>query len=81
MSPIRIRRPKEVDRERLSAGRGDGLSVWCADQAGPFQSIPYPGQSWYPEGEPVRKPHEYLRDGTAKILTLFRLADGRVRIE
>jgi hypothetical protein len=62
-------------------GEAMGLSVWCADQAGPFQTIPYPGQSWCPEGEPVRQPHEYLRDGTAKILTLFHPADGRVQIE
>ena len=58
-----------------------GLSVWCTDQAGPFQTVPYPGQSWRPEGEPMRQPHEYLRDGTAKILTLFHPADGRVRVE
>ena len=57
-----------------------GLPVWCTDQAGPYQTIPYPGQSWQPEGEPVRLPHEYLRDGTAKVLTLFRPADGRVRL-
>jgi hypothetical protein len=62
-------------------GEAMGLSVWCADQAGPFPTIPYPGQSWCPEGEPVRQPHEYLRDGTAKVLTLFHPADGRVRIE
>lgn len=62
-------------------GESMGLSVWCADQAGPFQTIPYPGQSWCPEGEPVRQPREYLRDGTAKVLTLFHPADGRVRIE
>jgi DDE superfamily endonuclease len=62
-------------------GEAMGLSVWCADQAGPFQTIPYPGQSWCPQGEPVRQPHEYLRDGTATILTLFHPADGRVRIE
>jgi hypothetical protein len=57
-----------------------GLPVWCTDQAGPYQTIPYPGQSWQPEGEPVRLPHEYLRDGTAKVLTLFHPADGRVRL-
>jgi hypothetical protein len=62
-------------------GEAMGLSVWCTDQAGPFQTIPYPGQSWRPEGDPVRQPHEYLRDGTAKVLTLFHPADGRVRIE
>ena len=58
-----------------------GLSVWCADQAGPFQTVPHPGPSWRPEGEPARQPHEYLRDGTAKVLTLFHPADGRVRLE
>ena len=58
-----------------------GLAVWCTDQAGPYQTIPYPGQSWRPEGEPARQPHEYLRDGTAKVLTLFRPADGRVRLQ
>jgi hypothetical protein len=61
-------------------GEGLGLSVWCADQAGPFQTMPYPGQAWRPAGEPARLPHEYLRDGTAKVLTLFHPADGRVRL-
>jgi len=34
-----------------------------------------------PEGEPAHQPHEDLRDGTAKILTRFHPADGRVRVE
>ena len=63
------------------AGEAMGLPVWCTDQAGPYQTIPYPGQSWQPEGRPARQPHEYLRDGTAKALTLFRPADGRVRVK
>jgi DDE superfamily endonuclease len=62
-------------------GEAMGLPVWCADQAGPFQTMPYPGPSWQPECEPARQPHEYLRDGTAKVLTLFHPADGRVRLE
>jgi hypothetical protein len=62
------------------AGEAMGLAVWCTDQAGPYQTVPYPGQSWRPEGRPARLPHEYLRDGTAKALTLFRPADGRVRL-
>jgi hypothetical protein len=62
-------------------GEAMGLSVWCADQAGPFQTVPQPGPSWQPECEPARQPHEYLRDGTAKVLTLFHPADGRVRLE
>jgi DDE superfamily endonuclease len=62
-------------------GEAMGLTVWCADQAGPYQTIPYAGRSWRPEGDPARQPHEYLRDGTAKALTLFHPADGRVRLE
>jgi hypothetical protein len=30
-------------------------------------------------GQPVRQPHEYIRGGTAKLLTLFRPATGQVR--
>jgi hypothetical protein len=62
-------------------GEAMGLPVWCTDQAGPFQTVPHPGQSWEPQGQPARQPHEYLRDGTAKLLTLFHPADGRVRVE
>jgi DDE superfamily endonuclease len=62
-------------------GEAMGLPVWCTDQAGPFQTVPHPGRSWRPEGQPARQPHEYLRDGTAKVLTLFRPADGQVRIQ
>jgi DDE superfamily endonuclease len=61
-------------------GEAMGLAVWCTDQAGPYQTIPYPGQSWRPQGDPARLPHEYLRAGTAKALTLFRPADGHVRL-
>jgi hypothetical protein len=35
------------------AGVAMGLAVWCTDQAGPYQTIPYPGQSWRPEDELV----------------------------
>ncbi len=31
-------------------------------------------------GRPARLPHEYVRTGTAKLLTLLRPADGRVRV-
>ena len=67
--------------EAYTLGEALGLSVWCCDQAGPFQTVPYPGQQWQPEGQPARQPHEYLRDGTAKVLTLFRPADGHVRLK
>jgi hypothetical protein len=62
-------------------GEAMGLPVWCTDQAGPYQTVPYPGQSWRPEGDPMRQPHESLGDGTAKALTLFRPADGHVRLK
>jgi len=56
-----------------------GIPVWCQDEAGPYQTVPYPGESWQPEGDPLRQPHEYVRAGTAKLLTLFRPATGEVR--
>ncbi len=58
-----------------------GLSVWCTDQAGPFQTVPQSGASWQPEGRAACQPHEYFRNGTAKILTLFHPTDGTVRVE
>ena len=43
--------------------------------------MPHPGASWRPEGEPARQAHEYVRNGTAKALTLFHPASGRVEVE
>src|SRR6516162_7660763 len=77
----RHRVEKKLIEDAYRTGEAMGLPAWCTDQAGPFQTIPYPGQSWQPEGEPARQPHEYLRDGTAKVLTLFHPADGQVRVE
>jgi hypothetical protein len=56
-----------------------GIGLWCQDEAGPYQAIPQAGESWQPEGHPVCQPHEYIRGGTAKLLTLFRPATGEVR--
>jgi len=56
-----------------------GVPLWCQDEAGPYQAIPQPGASWQPVGRPRRQPHEYVRGGTAKLLTLFRPATGEVR--
>ena len=56
-----------------------GIPLWCQDEAGPYQAIPQPGASWQPVGQPAHRPHEYLRGGTAKLLTLFRPATGEVR--
>jgi transposase len=57
------------------------LSVWCEDEAGPFQAVPHPGLSWRPHGQPASQPHEYIRGGTTKILTLFHPASGQVRLQ
>lgn len=67
-----------IERAYTQGERG-GLQVWTQDEAGPYQAIPQPGPSWQPEGQPARQPHEYLRGGTAKLLTLFRPATGEVR--
>ena len=56
-----------------------GVPLWCQDEAGPYQAIPQPGASWQPQGAPAIQPHEYIRGGTAKLLTLFRPATGEVR--
>jgi hypothetical protein len=64
-----------------AAYQQDALPVWTEDEAGPYQTVPYPGSHWHPDGEPVRYPHEYIRAGTAKQLTLFHPASGQVRVK
>jgi transposase len=74
--------PKQLAIEQAyRVGEQVGLQVWCQDEAGPYQAIPHPGPSWQPVGQPARQPHEYVRGGTAKLLTLFRPATGEVRAE
>lgn len=58
-----------------------GIAVWCQDEAGPFQTVPYAAPSWQLEEQPQQHSHEYLRDGTAKLLTLFHPHDGQVRVK
>ena len=43
--------------------------------------MPHPGASWQPRGRPTLQPHEYIRGGTTKILTLFHPASGQVRLQ
>jgi hypothetical protein len=62
-------------------GEALGVAVWTQDEAGPYQTKPYPGYSWQPEGDPARQAHEYFRDGTAKLMTLFHPATGAVRVK
>ncbi len=64
---------------RCGAPCAVGVAVWTQDEAGPYQAIPQPGPSWQPEGQPARQPHEYVRGGTATLLTLFHPATGAVR--
>ena len=59
--------------------REGGVPVWCQDEAGPYQAIPQAGARWRPRGHPARQPHEYMRNGTATLLTLFHPATGTVR--
>jgi hypothetical protein len=56
-----------------------GIPVSTQDEAGPYQTVPFPGECWRPEGDPLRPRHEDVRAGTAKLLTLFRPATGEVR--
>jgi DDE superfamily endonuclease len=57
------------------------VAVACQDEAGPYQTVPYAGPQWAPVGCPPRLPHEYVRLGTAKLLTLFRPATGEVQAQ
>ncbi len=56
-----------------------GSPVWCQDEAGPYQAIPQAGARWQPRDHPARQPHEYTRNGTATLRTLFHPATGTVR--
>jgi hypothetical protein len=70
-----------IERAYREGEKHLGLSVWGTDQAGPFQTIPYPGSSWQPQGKPARQPHQHIRKGTAKLMSLFHPATGEVRVK
>jgi len=72
---------KNLLERAYQLGEQFGLATWTEDEAGPYQTLPYPGESWQPEGHPAQFPHEYIRNGTAKILTLFHPASGAVRVK
>src|SRR4051812_5793091 len=71
---------KKLIEQAYTLGAQLGLSIWCADEAGPFQAVPHPGVSWQPREHPAQQPHEDIRGGTTKILTLFHPAPGQVRL-
>jgi hypothetical protein len=54
-------------------------AVWTQDEAGAFQTIPMPGRSWREGDSAQHQAHEYMRNGTAKLLTLFCPSTGEVR--
>src|SRR5215207_520541 len=72
---------KGLIEQAYTLGAQLGLPVWCEDEAGPFQAVPHPGASWQPREHPAKQPHEYIRGGTTKILTLFHPATGQVRLQ
>ena len=43
--------------------------------------MPQPGSSWRPQGQPATLPHEYVRGGTCKVLTLFHPVTGQVHLQ
>jgi hypothetical protein len=43
--------------------------------------VPQPGSSWRPQGQPATLPHEYVRGGTCKVLTLFHPVAGQVHLQ
>src|SRR6266849_3694533 len=74
--------PKKVLIEQAyTEGERLGLAVWGMDEAGPYQAIPQPGICWQPLTCPMRYPHEHVRHGTAKMLTLLHPATGQVRVK
>jgi hypothetical protein len=81
---VTVHDPQAQEKQRLielayEQAERAGLVQLNEDEAGPYQAIPQPGIVWQPEGHPARQPHEYVRGGTAKLLTLFRPATGEVR--
>ena len=51
---------KKLIEQAYTLGAQLGLSVWCEDEAGPFQAVPHPGVSWQPREHPATQPHEYI---------------------
>jgi hypothetical protein len=43
--------------------------------------VPHTGSGWRPQGQPAIRPHECVRGGTCKILTLFHPATGHVHLQ
>lgn len=72
-------RKKELIELAYKVAEACGLPLWCQDEAGPYLTRPQSGASWQLQGKASLQPHEYLRDGGAKLMTLFRPATGELR--
>lgn len=77
----RYRSQKNLIERAHRGGEALGLAVWNEEEAGPFQTVPYAGSSWQPQVQPAQQPHEYERNGTAKLLTLFHPSTGELRVK
>lgn len=73
------RRKKNLIERAYRESERLGLAVWTQDEAGPYSTLPYPGSSWQAYGQAQRYPHQYQRNGTVKLLTLFHPASGLIR--
>src|SRR4051794_1600869 len=62
---------KKADRAGLHAGRTAWAVGLVRGRGRPLPGVPHPGASWQPRDHPAQQPHEYIRGGTTKILTLF----------
>jgi hypothetical protein len=75
-----MRSQKDLIEDAYAIGPQLGLAVWTEDEAGPYQTGPNAGESWHPAGQPLRPPHEHLRNGTAKLLlVLVEPSSGQAR--
>jgi hypothetical protein len=74
------RQKRGLFEQAYRKAEGEGVARLCQDEAGLFQTVPYPGITWAPREHAARQPHEYLRDGTAKLLNVLRPATGAVRV-
>ena len=55
--------------------------MWCQDEAGPYPTRAFDGSSWQVQGQPQKQDAEYIRAGTAKMLTLLHPQIGQVRVK
>jgi hypothetical protein len=81
LSPSLIRTPrkKRLIEQAYRGAEAAGIAVWCQDEAGPYQTVPYLGAGGFGQGNSARQAHEYVRNGTVTLLPLVRPHTGEVR--